>query len=140
MITRWIRKTGSWLRVGCEFEKYCDRLKMDFNLTLNDMMNHRNLYVIEEEFYEQCGKQKVRRTVYVNGRMRMAESGADTSCDEMPIGQMIAPLRRSLSEEECLRNQIDSITPLLHKLRTQNQDAARHLCEALTRVLQSFLG
>lgn len=27
MITRWIRKTGSLLRIGFEFEKYCDRLK-----------------------------------------------------------------------------------------------------------------
>lgn len=104
------------------------------------MMNHRNLYVIEEEFYEQCGKQKVRRTASVNGRIRMTEGGAITSCDDMPIGQMIAPLRRSQNEEECLCDQIDSITPLLHKLRTQNQDAARHLSEALTRVLQSCLG
>lgn len=27
MITRWIRKSGDLIRVGCEFEKYCDRLK-----------------------------------------------------------------------------------------------------------------
>lgn len=27
MITRWIRKTGNLLRIGFEFEKYCDQLK-----------------------------------------------------------------------------------------------------------------
>lgn len=103
-------------------------------------MNYKNVYVITEEFYELSGKQKVRRTAEVNGVVKMSESGTLASYDEMPIGQMIAPLRRWQGEKECLRDQIGSITPLLHKLRTQNQDAARHLCEALTRALQSYLG
>lgn len=102
-------------------------------------MNYKNVYVITEEFYELSGRQKVRRTAEVNGVIRMSESGTLTSCDEMPIGQIIAPLRLSQSEEEILCEQIDGITPLLHKLRTRNQDAARHLCEALTKALQPSL-